>query len=80
MPNIPQQMNNMQQNYQQGNRVTLTSGNNLSSIERAIVNSIQGDTANVKVLRSSEGQFLGAVDLNDTTKHVISSMDDLDVS
>ena len=70
----------MQQNYQQGNRVTLTSGNNLSSIERAIVNSIQGDTANVKVLRSSEGQFLGAVDLNDTTKHVISSMDDLDVS
>ena len=31
-------------------------------------------------MRSSEGQFLGAVDLNDTSKHVISNMDDLDVS
>ena len=80
MPNVAQQMNSIRQNYQQGDRVTLTPGNNLSGLEKAIVNSITNDTSNVKVLRSKEGQFLGVVDLNDNSRHVISNMDDLDIN
>ena len=74
MPNLTKQMNTLQS----GGKITVESPDENA---RQIIQNMQArQGANVKIVRSKKGHFLGAVDLNDTSRHYISNMDQFDTA
>ena len=65
-------------NYAEGDQVTVGSPDQEAG--RIIKDMQAREGSNVKIIRNEDGHFLGAVDLNDTSRHYISSMDQFDTA
>ena len=65
--------------YKEGSRVRDKSNRELTELEQDFVNRIKTKDSKISILRNKQGQFLGAVDLNDVNNHAIVDMDALDL-